>query len=173
MDIPLNNELYEPELSDISPQLPDLIDAIQGTTRSHNFNKSPKRASNWSNTEQLIVTLLKTPYNAEQACPCLSRQSHEVRFVDLVEYQTGPCSFCGCGSDAGQLACEGWFPSSPVQPGTVFSERLLDLLDAVSVKRPHFRYGFGKALRACLEKKHHAIFPTFQWLVSLPKKYPP
>ena len=39
-DIPPNNELYEPEPSDTSPQLPDLIDAIRGTTRSHNQNKS-------------------------------------------------------------------------------------------------------------------------------------
>ena len=145
-DIPPNDELYELEPSDTSPQLPDPIDAIRGTTRSHDLNKSQKRASNWLNTERLIVTLLKTPYNAERACPCPSCQSREVRFVDLVEYRTGPYSFCGCGSDAAQLASKGWFPSSPVRPGTVFSERLLDLLHAVSVRGPHSKYGLGEVL---------------------------
>jgi hypothetical protein len=80
-------------------------------------------------------------------------------------YEVRPRYFCLCGHTSAMLIREGWFPSTPVKPRTVFSCRLLRVLHSQSVRGSISKTAWAQSLRASHEYYLQKIIPSFDQLL--------
>jgi hypothetical protein len=101
--------------------------------------------------------------NIVYKCQCTASIHKQVRFISLTSYEVRRISYCPCGASAANLATVGFFPSTPIEPGTVFAIDLLKLLHCQSVRGALSKYAWAEVLRAYFEEvKRAAIQPFFR-----------
>jgi len=83
-------------------------------------NERSRLSENWIRTRSIIADLLVLR-KTEEECTCDMHAARRVRFIGLESYFYHDVEYCSCGVSCVQLAKEGYFPSTPVRPATVFS----------------------------------------------------
>jgi len=149
---------YVGEEQEINP----VLDAIR---KRSNPRRSQKRCENWAKTKEAITTLLLG--GDIGLCACHSRSSKSVYHIGLLSYDIKDVSYCNCSRGAAANASAGFFPSTPIRPGTVFSIDLLELLQEQCLRAGNMSiYGWGEGLRAFIEKRLGRTIQSFHRLVG-------
>jgi len=129
-------------------------------------NERSRLAENWIRTRPIIADLLVLR-KTEEECTCDMQATCRVRFIGLESYFYRDVEYCSCGVSCTQLAKEGYFPSTPVRPATVFSLRLLRLLHEQSVLGSVSNSAWAGGLRAVYEADRMSAIPSFDREVSI------
>jgi hypothetical protein len=127
------------------------------------------RAENWVETEKILTGVM---YHAGQRHQCICsrpRDCKRVRFISLESYIIKEVDYCQCAASCSALLCEGegFFPSSPRKPGTVFSLRLLRTLHAQAVLGSVSKLAWSAGLHMVFEKDLKTALPRFDEEVCL------
>ena len=85
----------------------------------------------------------------------------EAHVISLEEYRWERIAYCRCGLRCAQLVSRGLFPSTPINPKTVFSVCLLEFLHSVCVRGSCSKYAWAEGLRECLENIYLQEIPPF------------
>jgi len=140
--------------------------ALDVIRKRSNPQRRQKHFENWAKTEEMATTLLLGGNIG--ACNCYSKSSKSVRHVGLLDYDIRAVTYCNCSRGAAASASSGFFPSTPIRPGTVFSIDLLELLQEQCLRAGSMSiYGWGEGLRAFIEKRVGRTIPSFHRLVSV------
>jgi hypothetical protein len=142
-----------------SPLADDII-----PRRRPNASLNQSRAANWLRCESRITHVLYSGH--AYVCQCTASIWKEVRFISLTSYETRRMSYCPCGASAANIATTGFFPSTPVEPGTVFAIDLLKLLHYQAVRGAVSKYAWAEGLRAYFEDVNRVAVQPFFRLVS-------
>jgi hypothetical protein len=127
------------------------------------------RAENWIETEKILTDVL---YHGGQRNRCMcsrARDRKRVRFISLDSYVVKEVDYCQCASSCSALLSEGegFFPSSPRKPGTVFSLRLLRTLHAQAVLGSVSKLAWSAGLHVVFEEDLTTTLPRFDEEVRL------
>ena len=132
--------------------------------RIHQDEVRIARGRNWEKIEPWMAALMlgRPPLGESKSgfCGC-KPYTVEVRVISLQEYQRERITYCRCGLRCAQLVSRGLFPSTPINPKTVFSVRLLELLHSVCVRGSCSKYAWAEGLRECLENLYLQEIPPF------------
>jgi hypothetical protein len=116
------------------------------------------RLQNWERIEPLMAKLSL----GEPVPPCNCHEYNiEVRVISPEDYTIETIPFRRCGLRCARLISRGLFPSTPVNPKTVFPINPIDLLWRVVRWGSCSKYAFAEGLRETLENKMHAEVPRF------------
>jgi hypothetical protein len=127
------------------------------------------RAKNWVETEKILTKVL---YHSRQRDQCMcsrQRDRKRVRFISLDSYVVKEVDYCQCAASCTALLCEGegFFPSSPRKPGTVFSLRLLRTLHAQAALGSVSKFAWSAGLHVVFEEDLKTTLPRFDQEVCL------
>ena len=109
-----------------------------------------REAENWLKAEKRIVEILSGD-GTSFTCQCSTKQSVSVRHISTEGYFVKDIPMCPCGMSSSLLLRNGYFPSSPIKPRTIFSVRLLRLFHEQSIRGKMSRYAWSEGLRAAHE----------------------
>ena len=109
-----------------------------------------REAENWLKVEKRIVEILSRD-GTSFTCQCSTKQSVSVRHISTEGYFVKDIPMCPCGMLSSLLLRNGYFPSSPIKPRTIFSVRLLRLFHEQSIRGKMSRYAWSEGLRAAHE----------------------
>jgi hypothetical protein len=118
-------------------------------------------AQNWVDAEKMLVDSL---YNDNRRIPCScsrARYRKRVRFISLDSYKIDYFEYCQCAAACSGLIAEGFFPSAPCRPGTVFSLRLLRTLHAQGVLGSVSKQAWSAGLHMIFEEDLKTVLPSF------------
>jgi hypothetical protein len=124
-------------------------------------------ALNWLDTEEILIDVM---YHDGQRKPCectRARNRKRVRFIALDSYVVREMEYCQCPASCSDLTSEGFFPSSPRKPGTVFSLRLLRTLHAQTALGSVSKQAWTRGLHMIFEEDLNTVLPRFEEEVSL------
>jgi hypothetical protein len=158
-------EFADPEL-DI--QMPDVLpeDDIEVTHMPLPQRRSAAQtrraaADNWVETEKILTESIYHD-DRRQPCKCTrERYRKRVRFISLDSYVIKEVAYCQCAAACSGLIAEGFFPSSPRRPGTVFSLRLLRTLHAQSALGSVSKFAWSSGLHMVFEEDLKTALPRF------------
>jgi hypothetical protein len=162
---PMNLELADPELDilipDILPQ--DDGEAIYMALPQNRSAAQTRRseAENWVETEKILTESIYHD-NRRPPCQCTrERFRKRVRFISLDSYVIKEVAYCQCAAACSGLIAEGFFPSAPRRPGTVFSLRLLRTLHAQSALGSVSKLAWSSGLHMVFEEDLKTALPRF------------
>jgi hypothetical protein len=90
-----------------------------------------------------------------------ARHRKRVRFISLDSYKIDYFEYCQCAAACSGLIAEGFFPSAPCRPGTVFSLRLLRTLHAQGVLGSVSKQAWSAGLHMIFEEDLKTVLPSF------------
>ena len=136
--------------------------------RIHRDEVRIARGRNWEKAEPwmaaLILSCPPASANAGEStlsiCGC-KPYTVEARVISSEEYRWERIAYCRCGLRCAQLVSRGLFPSTPINPKTAFSVRLLEFLHSVCVRGSCSKYAWAEGLRECLENIYLQEIPPF------------
>jgi hypothetical protein len=144
------------------PQLDgDFTDAQIPRTRSA-AQTGKSEALNWLETEKILVDVMYQDIR-RKPCQCTRhRYRKRVRFISLDSYVVRDVDYCQCAAACSDLISEGFFPSMPRRPGTVFSLRLLRTLHAQSALGSVSKQAWTRGLHMIFEEDLNTVLPSFE-----------
>jgi hypothetical protein len=127
------------------------------------------RAENWVETERILTETLYENGRRRQCMCARARDRKRVRFISLESYVVREVDYCQCAASCGALLSEGegFFPSAPCKPGTVFSLRLLRTLHAQGALGSVSKPAWSAGLHVVFEEDLRTTLPRFDEEVCL------
>jgi hypothetical protein len=153
-------ELYDPN-NDGSESWP-VQSVWNAASRRSKASQRQATALNWRAAEDRMVDI---HFGKNLTCTCNWREIVEVRFISCEQYKVRRVSYCACGLASSLLFNDGFFPSTPVKPRTVFSIKLLALLHQQAVRGSISKYAWAEGLRAFHEEELGKVIPSFHRLL--------
>jgi hypothetical protein len=133
-------------------------------TKSRRSKAAERQATalNWRLAENRMVDMY---FGENLQCNCRWKQSVKVRFISCEHYTLRNVRYCSCGLASSSLFKQGFFPSTPVKPRTVFSIKLLAVLHQQAVRGSISKYAWAEGLRAFHEEELGKVISPFHRLL--------
>jgi hypothetical protein len=127
--------------------------------RRSRLRERQKLAQNWREVEKILSEAIYS--RSERACECIRRDVVNVRHITIESYTWRDVPYCQCATSASRLISSRFFPSSPRQPCTVFSLKLLHTLHEQCTRGSISKEAWARRLRAAFEADNKMVLPDF------------
>ena len=159
-----HREWYDEPDNDNDEAVPAVCQAIRTKRQRLRAAARQQEAENWLKAENRIVEILSQD-GTSFSCRCSTRQTISVRHISTEGYIVKDIPMCPCGLSSSLLLRNGYFPSSPIKPRTIFSVRLLRLFHEQSIRGKMSRYAWSEGLRAAHEFELGKVIQPFNKLL--------